>query len=198
MRIPQEDIIHSFKIVILGAGGAGKTSIFNRYCFNSFKRNTELTMGINFHTTYMSINLKNEKNESKEKYILNSIFDLAGQAKFQPLIPKFIKGANGALLVFDSLSFSSFQQLDEWYHKLIENVEDPNIPKIVVGSKSDLLKDAHNAEIVNQDIIDDFIRLRTLDGFFRTSALENYNILMVFKELINLMLKQKKKELILV
>lgn len=198
MRIPQEEIAYGFKIVILGAGGVGKTCLFNRYCFNSFNMNTELTMGINFHTTYMNIHRKDGKGNGEDKYIINSIFDLAGQERFKPLIPKFIKGAHGALLVFDSLSFSSFQQLDDWYNNIIENVEDPDIPKILVGSKSDLLESANKAEIVNNDLIQDFIKLNRLDGFFRTSALQNYNVLEVFKEITNLMLQNKKEEIILV
>ena len=41
--------------------------------------------------------------EVKEKYIVNSIFDFGGQERFEPLIPKFIEGANGALLVAETL-----------------------------------------------------------------------------------------------
>jgi len=160
--------------------------------------NTELTMGINFHTTYMNIHVKDGNGNGEDKYIVNSIFDLAGQEKFKPLIPKFIKGANGALLVFDSLSFSSFQQLDEWCNKLTEDIEDPHIPKILVGSKGDLLKKANVAEIVSDDIIKDFVQEKGLDGFVRTSALQNNNVLEVFRDLTNLMLQKKKEEIILV
>ncbi|MFX0186877.1 MAG: Rab family GTPase [Candidatus Hodarchaeota archaeon] len=185
--IPEEKVSYAFKIVILGAPGVGKTCLFNRFCFNSFKMNTDMTIGINFHSTYLRIKFKDGTKD--ETFVVNSIFDFGGQERFKPLIPKFIDGANGALILFDSVNFSSFQQLDFWYDKLIENSE-KSIPKILVGSKRDLLKKTPKAESVRQDLIEDYVKEKQLDGFLRTSALENYNILEVFKELTNLMLKR--------
>ena len=125
MRVPAKDVSYSFKIVIVGAGGVGKTCLFNRYCFNSFNMDTKMTIGINFHSNYLAI-----KNGAENKYVSNFIFDFGGQERFKPLIPKFLEGASSALLVFNIISFSSFQQLEFWYKMLIENV-DINIPKIL-------------------------------------------------------------------
>ncbi|TFG02719.1 MAG: GTP-binding protein [Promethearchaeota archaeon] len=189
--IPDEkNVSYSFKIVIIGAPGVGKTCLFNRYCFNSFDMNTDMTIGINFHSTFLRVQVK-DGNEN-ETFVANSIFDFGGQARFKSLIPKFIDGANGALMLFDSIDFSSFQQLDFWYDKLVENAK-KSIPKFLIGSKSDLL-DKSPAQIVNEDLIEDYVKEKQLDGFFRTSALENYNVLEVFKELTNLMLKRHKIE----
>ena len=46
-------------------------------------------------------------------------------------------------------------------------------------------------EKVSDILINDYVQEKRLDGFFRTSALENYNVLEVFKELNNLMLKRQ-------
>lgn len=185
--IPEEKVSYAFKIVILGAPGVGKTCLFNRFCFNSFKMNTDMTIGINFHSTYLRIKFNDGAKD--ETFVVNSIFDFGGQERFKPLIPKFIDGANGALILFDSVNFSSFQQLGFWYDKLIENSE-KSIPKILIGSKSDLLNKTPKAELVRQDLIEKYVKEMQLDCFLRTSALENYNILEVFKELTNLMLKR--------
>ena len=123
---PEDEINFVYKIVIVGPPGVGKTCLFNRYCFNSFNVNTGMTIGINFHSSYLKIQFNGE---NKETYVANSIFDFAGQARFLSLIPKFIDGASGALILFDSVSFSSFQDLDFWFEKLIENA-DNSIPKI--------------------------------------------------------------------
>ena len=185
---PEDEINYVYKIVIVGPPGVGKTCLFNRFCFNSFNVNTGMTIGINFHSSYLRIQFNGE---NKEAYVANSIFDFGGQARFMSLIPKFIDGASGALILFDSVSFSSFHELDFWFEKLIENA-DNSIPKILVGSKSDLLEKVSSSEIVSQDLIDDFIKEKQLDGFFRTSALENFNVLEVFKDLTNLMLKKNE------
>ncbi|MFX1378426.1 MAG: Rab family GTPase [Promethearchaeota archaeon] len=192
MSYNRKDILFSFKTVICGASSVGKTSLFNRYCFNSFNFDSSPTIGINFHSVYLKINFKKEINPQKENYVVNSIFDFGGQERFTPLIPKFIDGANGALLVFDSVNFPSFNQLDFWYDNIIENAIDPKIPIILVANKSDLIEKTSESEIIHDKLIFEYLENRKLDGFARTSALENYNVLEVFKKLNNLMLKKQR------
>jgi GTPase SAR1 family protein len=105
------------------------------------------------------------------------------------MLPKFLEGASGALLVFDLVSFSSFQQLEYWYDMLINHTGSLNVPILLIGSKSDLLDKTPEAEIVSDEIITEFVKSKDLNGYYKTSALENYNILEVFKNLTNLMLK---------
>lgn len=198
MSYDHKDILFSFKIVICGASSVGKTCLFNRYCFNSFNFDISPTIGINFHSVYLEINTENESEILKENYIVNSIFDFGGQERFTPLIPKFIEGANGALLVFDSVNYPSFHQLDFWYDKLIVNAVDSSIPIVLVGSKSDLIDQTANSEIVADELIYNYVKERKLEGFYKTSALENYNVLKVFKELNNLMLKRLHKHYIVI
>ncbi|MCK4285203.1 MAG: GTP-binding protein [Candidatus Lokiarchaeota archaeon] len=191
MSYNQKDILFSFKTVICGSSSVGKTSLFNRYCFNSFNFDTSPTIGINFHSINLKIN--NEKNPEgiEDHYIVNSIFDFGGQERFKPLVGQFLEGSSGAVLVFDSISHLSFDELDFWYEQLITNAVSSDIPIILVGSKSDLIEKAPDSEVVNNDLIHKYIEEKHLDSFFRTSALENYNVLEVFKELNNLMLKRQ-------
>lgn len=191
MSYDRKDILFSFKIVICGASSVGKTCLFNRYCFNSFNFDTTPTIGINFHSVYLELNLTKGLDTQKEQYVVNSIFDFGGQERFAPLIPKFIEGANGALIVFDSVNYASFDQLDFWYDNIIGNAINPEIPIILVGSKSDLIENTLESEIVKMDLIHEYLEKRKLNGFYRTSALENYNVLEVFKDLNNRMLKKQ-------
>lgn len=191
MSISEKDIAYAFKIIIIGPGESGKTCMFNRFCFNSFSFDTKMTIGINFHSTHLRIQNKYEKDLKQDKYILNSIFDLAGQDRFKSLIPKFITGTNGALLVFDSVDNSSFQQLDHWYELLAKNNGIKKIPIILVGSKSDLIEKTPKNKIVSENLINEFVKQKELNGFYRTSALENYNVIEVFRKITNLILKYK-------
>jgi len=192
MRVEQKRVVYTYKIVIVGAGGVGKTCLFNRYCFNSFNINTMMTIGINFHSTYLKLHYDLSEDEN-DYYVVNAIFDFGGQERFKPLIPQFLEGASGALLVFDSVRYPSLEQLDYWYEQLIEKAPS-DIPKLLIGSKADLLDKTPKGEIVKKEVILEFMERNGIDGFYRTSALENYNVLEVFKELTNLILKKNQVE----
>jgi Ras-related protein Rab-1A/Rab family protein len=193
----QKEVAYSYKVVLLGGGGAGKTCLFNRYCFNSFSMNTELTIGLNFHSTYLSVKIRRNSREYKQKYISNAIFDFGGQERFRSLIPKFLEGASGAFLVFDSLSYSSFNQLEYWYN-LLHNNTPHRIPTLLIGCKGDLLENASDMEVVTKEYIDDFINKKEIDGYFLTSAKENINILEAFKKINKLMLTDHNIEAMII
>lgn len=187
----KKEILYTCKIVIVGGASVGKTCLFNRFCFNSFNFDSSMTIGLNFHSINLPIHKKDtvESVPKKSGFIINSIFDFGGQDRFKPLIPKFLGGANGALLVFDLTNPISFEQLKFWYDQLLEHAEGSKIPKILVGSKSDLLDSSPRDKIIQEEVIKDYVKEKELDGFFKTSALKNRNVLEVFKELNNMMLR---------
>ena len=190
----EKKILFTFKTVIVGPPSVGKTCLFNRFCFNSFNFDTSLTIGVNFHSIDLKIRFKDEIKSLKESYNVLSIFDFGGQERFKALIPKFLGGANGVLLVFDLTSKVSFEQLDFWYDQILEYANGLNIPKLLVGSKSDLISSTAMENLVPEEDISNFIQERKMDGFFKTSSLQNQNVLAVYKELNNLMLKQQNTQ----
>jgi small GTP-binding protein len=190
----EKEILFSFKTVIVGPPSAGKTCLFNRFCFNSFNFDTSLTIGVNFHSIDLKIRSIDEIKSLKETYNVQSIFDFGGQERFKALIPKFLGGANGILLVFDLTSNNSFEQLEFWYNQVLEHADGINLPKLLVGSKSDLVSSTIIENLVPEEEISNFIREKKMDGFYKTSALQNQNVLAVFKELNNLMLKQQNTQ----
>jgi len=190
----EKEILFSFKTVIVRPPSAGKTCLFNRFCFNSFNFDTSLTIGVNFHSIDLKIRSIDEIKSFKETYNVQSIFDFGGQERFKALIPKFLGGANGVLLVFDLTSNNSFEQLEFWYNQVLEHADGINLPKLLVGSKSDLVSSTIIENLVPEEEISNFIREKKMDGFYKTSALQNQNVLAVFKELNNLMLKQQNTQ----
>jgi len=113
----EENIKYQFKIVLLGDGGTGKTALTNRFCFNEFDLDTKLTIGLSFNSFSIPA-----KEEGLNIRIGLSIWDFGGQERFLPLLPQFITGANGALIVHDLTRFVTLQNLKrDWNPLLVSN-----------------------------------------------------------------------------
>ena len=118
------------KILTLGDTSVGKTSIVLRYSDNTFNEtNTLSTIGIDFK-------IKTIKRGGES--IKVSIYDTAGQERFQNIIKHYYRGANGVLLTFDISNRNTFKKLDFWYNDMKENLGDLNKVYIcLIGNKID-------------------------------------------------------------
>ena len=69
--------------------------------------------------------------------ILLNIWDFAGEKKFRLLLPYYVSGASGALVLYDITNRDSLIDLHDWV-KVITSV--PNSPKtkLMIGAKIDL------------------------------------------------------------
>ena len=176
-----------FKICILGQAAVGKTCIAKRLCFNTFTAHTKLTIGIEFYTFDLPIIIKN----GEKTYVRLSIWDFGGQEQFKKLFRYYINGVNGIFMVFDLTDLQTLINLDFWYKQLNErNIFDS--PKIVLGTKYDLIDKEHKKNKVDNLIIEQFITKHEEKYFYKTSSKDNYNILLVFKELTEQILNKSQ------
>ncbi|MFX1394788.1 MAG: Rab family GTPase [Promethearchaeota archaeon] len=167
-----------FKICIIGQESVGKTCIARRLCFNTFESETKMTIGINFYTYDLPLEV-----DSKSTHLRLSIWDFGGQEQFKKLFPYYINGANGIFLCFELINLQSLINLDWWYEKLIEyNVQ--KIPRVVLGTKQDLTKTVKHKTKVEDAIIASFLNKHNEKDFFKTSSKENINIVSSFKTLV--------------
>lgn len=169
-------------MVLIGAGGVGKTCIVRRLCYDTFTLDTQLTVGIDFYTYNLPIIVDGEQSN-----VRLSIWDFGGQAHFKTLFDYYIKGASGIFLVFDLLKMQSLLDLDWWYDKLIEN-NMINQPKILIGTKLDLKEKLDKLNAIDDSYIDEFIKKHGELDFIKTSSKDNINIRAIFKELVKKLL----------
>ena len=118
------------KALTSGESTVGKTSIVLRYSDDKFLDNNALsTIGIDF---------KIKKIKKGGESIKVSIYDTAGQERFQNIIKNYYRGANGILLAYDITKRSSFEKLDFWYKDLKENSDKfEDLFICLVGNKID-------------------------------------------------------------
>ena len=160
------------KILTLGDTTVGKTSIVLRYSDDKFHDSNNLaTIGIDF-----KIKQINRGGES----IKISIYDTAGQERFQNIIKHYYRGANGVLLTFDISNKSSFEKLNFWLKDLKENSD--NIDELficLIGNKLD----KEDKREVSKEEANKYARENNMP-YFEVSAKTGQGIKNLFDEVI--------------
>jgi small GTP-binding protein len=122
------DESNSYKIVVVGASGVGKTAIVNQLVNKTFKEEGQPTIGVEFKSFAIQAEGENVKLQ---------IWDTAGQERFRSVSKAYFRNAVGAVLVFDLTQKPSFDELNTWINDL-NALCAPNAYIILVGNKSDL------------------------------------------------------------
>lgn len=128
-----------FKVVLLGESGVGKTSIISQFVDQTYQEDLQTSTGGTFSSkTFIYGNNQLLKFE---------IWDTAGQERYRALTTIFYKEANAAILVYDITRVDSFEQLQEYWVKQIQESAPENIITVICGNKSDLI----NQEKVDEE-----------------------------------------------
>eukprot|EP01114_Cavostelium_apophysatum_P006816 TRINITY_DN1830_c0_g1_i1.p1 TRINITY_DN1830_c0_g1~~TRINITY_DN1830_c0_g1_i1.p1 ORF type:complete len:200 (+),score=32.58 TRINITY_DN1830_c0_g1_i1:128-727(+) len=118
----------NFKVVLLGEGRVGKTSLVLRYSMNTFDDKQASTIQASFQTKRLNIDGQS---------VNLSIWDTAGQERFHALGPIYYRDANGALLVYDITDGDSFARVQNWVKEL-RKMLGQDIVLAIAGNKCDL------------------------------------------------------------
>uniref|UniRef100_A0A7E4ZUU2 Ras-related protein Rab-21 n=1 Tax=Panagrellus redivivus TaxID=6233 RepID=A0A7E4ZUU2_PANRE len=117
-----------FKVVLLGEGAVGKSSILLRYIENKFNNKHLSTTQASFATRKLTVN---------GKTVELNIWDTAGQEKYHSLGPIYYRGSQGAMLIYDITDTRSFERIKNWVRELQEVLKG-TATLLVVGNKVDL------------------------------------------------------------
>ena len=129
----------SFKVVLVGESGVGKTSIITQFIDQTFQDDQQSTTGGTFSTKTVICD--------NSKVLKFEIWDTAGQERYRALTKMFYKDANAAILVYDITRKDSFEELQNYWAEQIKESSPPNIILAVAGNKSDLIEQ----EVVDED-----------------------------------------------
>ena len=130
------------KILLLGDGAVGKTSLVHRFVEGVFEERYKATIGVDIFS-------KSVTTDSGSAIELQ-LWDLSGQAHFSAVRSKFYNKADGALLVFDLTNKKTFDNLDTWINEATAGVG-KEIPIFLLGNKVDL---ADLVAVSDNDITD--------------------------------------------
>lgn len=172
------------KVILIGNTSTGKTSIVDRYIKNIFDEKPRATIAANF--SYKII-------KRDDTIFRLQFWDLPGQDRSPSLMSIFCRESRGILFCCDALSKKSREDILIWKKSLEGIIDITNIPKILIENKCDLLgdEDKYNDNI---EELKNFSENNNFSGYFRTSALNGYNIEKAIDFLVNEIIDTLEKE----
>ena len=167
-----------YKIVLIGQGGVGKTSLRRRYLGEGFEASYLATIGADFAT-------KKIDNEGSK---IAQIWDLAGQSRFAVVREGYYRGTK-VILVFDISRRETYFAVPNWIKEMMEGMGiDEPIPMVLVGNKADL-RDGDPTFIEEEQAKEYAKQLSEWSGmdipYIESSAKTGLNVDQIFDSLID-------------
>lgn len=127
-NLPQNKFDYSFKFILVGDTGVGKTSLISRLIDGNFYPNHEYTIGVEYGSKSITIN---------NKIIKLQIWDTAGQEEFRAITRSYYRSSAAALVVFDLTRKETFRSVSRWVED-VKNNSNKDVVLVLIGNKTDL------------------------------------------------------------
>eukprot|EP00347_Sterkiella_histriomuscorum_P006173 403353782 len=172
---------YTFKVIVIGNSGVGKSCIMQRFLRNEFRDDHEVTLGVEFGSLYIKM---------EQTLFKMQIWDTAGQESFQSITKTFYRGAHAILLTYSVASMQSFQNLEYWYNE-IKTQSEPDAAIVLVGNQKDKIS---QREVSYEDGLK-FKNDKDIDIFIETSAKTGENVQEVFITAAKILYTQHKQKI---
>lgn len=124
--------LKSYKIIVLGESGVGKTCLSFRFCAGRFPLHSEATIGLDFREKVVEIDGERLKLQ---------LWDTAGQERFRRSITHhYYRNVDAVVFVYDVNNIGTLMSLVTWVDEVEEHGVGPGVPKVLVGNKCDELE----------------------------------------------------------
>lgn len=168
----------SYKIILLGPGAVGKTSLLHRFVNNEFSTSYKMTIGVDFLKKEIDI----------QNFTVNlTIWDVAGQERFKFMRKNFYRGAQGALLIFDLTRENTYQKLISKWHPEMKQFLSTEIPFLLIGNKLDLIEEV--GSVIESSVPKEFADSKG-SIYIETSAKTGENVDDAFKKLTQMIVSK--------
>jgi small GTP-binding protein len=120
--------VASFKFIIIGSSGVGKTALLKRLTEDTFSAESQSTIGVEFDSALIDVDGQTVKLQ---------IWDTAGQERFRSIAKAYFRNAVGVILVFDMVDRKTFDDANMWLND-VHSLCDPAAVILLVANKADL------------------------------------------------------------
>nr|UXY86759.1 GTP-binding nuclear protein RAN [Cryptomonas paramecium] len=147
----------TFKLILVGDGGVGKTTFVKRHLTGEFEKKYIATIGVEVHPLKFYTN---------RGVLVFNIWDTAGQEKFGGLRDGYYIQGQAAIIMFDVTSRITYKNVPNWHRDLVRVCD--GIPIVLTGNKVDIKDRKVKAKQIT------FHRKKNLQ-YYDISAKSNYN-----------------------
>eukprot|EP01127_Copromyxa_protea_P003612 TRINITY_DN1340_c1_g1_i1.p1 TRINITY_DN1340_c1_g1~~TRINITY_DN1340_c1_g1_i1.p1 ORF type:complete len:607 (-),score=107.47 TRINITY_DN1340_c1_g1_i1:280-2100(-) len=169
----------SYKIIIIGDSGSGKTSVLERWLHNSFSFGLPQTVNVDIGTKTFQL--------PSGMIIQFQFWDTAGQERFSSMARSYYTSAKGAVLMYNITERETLRNIPRWLDafKMIS----PTAEIILIGNKNDL-------ESQRQVSTEEGMRVAKEEGisFLETSAKSGSNCLRAMQTLLDVIYERATRE----
>ena len=131
-----------YKIILLGDSSVGKTCIFKKITTGQFNEKIISTIGMDRRTLNLEINTSKEGEPEHKQNCDIQLWDTAGQERFRSITKNYYASSQGLLFIYDITKRETFENLDEWFKNVHDDLGDENNYLIfLVGNKLDLAEE---------------------------------------------------------
>jgi len=177
---PSHNVLHAavIKVIVVGNGAVGKTSMINRFCRGGFGADYNKTIGVDF------VERADYEVESIGETLTMHVWDTAGQEEYDAVTSQYYRDADGCVLAFSTIDEASFKAVKKWKGKVEDHC--PGVPMVIVQNKIDLLSEAavQQAEV-------EALAVELNMKLFRVSVKDNTNVNEVFDAIAEMWAKQR-------
>ncbi len=161
------------KIIVFGDVGVGKSTVLQSSTSELFEKDYSMIIGAEFRHKILKI----------EDLTINlQIWNFTGQERFKHLLPDYIPGAKGAILMYDISNPKSLQNMHDWTQIIRKKAGD--IPIIMVGCKADLSRNRK----ISIETVKQMSKEMGINRYIECSSQTGENVEWIFEALTRLML----------
>jgi len=169
---------HSYRIVVVGSGGVGKSCLTIQYIANRFVADYDPTLEDSY---------RKQASVNNVECILD-IIDTAGQDDFMAIRESYYTDGDGFVCVYDVTAKTTFQDVEEFHNAILRVKDTDSVPFILVGNKCDI-EDKRQIPRSEGEALAKKMNCR----FIETSAKARKNVDELFAQLVDEIMTYKNK-----
>ena len=158
------------KVIVVGNGGIGKTSMLKRFARGDFTDEYKKTIGAEFIEKDVFV-----RSTGTEQRL--NLYDTAGQECFQAMVRSFYRGAGACVLAFSSTDLDSFHAVEEWKERVVNENPPNSVQFVLCQTKMDVEGDEVVVDAAEVDALAKQMKLQ----LFKISSKSGLNVNQMFE-----------------